>query len=69
LIAFPGGVQNIHRINEILAGTRFTIVGFWDYVDSVYTEEELKQMEEEIAYERTRQDEQKRQWAAGNKDA
>lgn len=69
LIAFPGGVENIHRINEITKGTRFTIVGFWDYVDSVYTEEELKQMEEEIAYERTRQDEQKRQWAAGNKDA
>jgi hypothetical protein len=69
LIAFPGGVENIHRINEILAGTRFTIVGFWDYADSVYTEEEMAQREAEITFERERQAQQKLEWAAGNKDA
>lgn len=69
LIAFPGGVENIHRINEIMAGTRFTIVGFWDYEESVYSEEELAEIEAEIAYERTRQAEQKALWAAGDKEA
>jgi len=69
LISFPGGPENIHKVNEVLSGDRMTVVGFWDFFESVYTEEEQKAREEEIARERIRQAEQKEQWASGNKDA
>lgn len=69
LIVFPGGASNVHRVNEITDGTRFTVVGFWDYEDAYYSPEELKEIEEEIAQERIKQAEQKQQWASGNMNA
>jgi 2OG-Fe(II) oxygenase superfamily len=69
LVTFPGGANNIHRVNEVLKGTRYTIVGFWDFADSVYSPEEMAEREAEIARERVRQAEQKLEWAAGNKEA
>lgn len=69
LIVFPGGADNIHRVNEVTSGTRFTIVGFWDYEESYYSPEEMAEREAEIQREREKQAEQKQQWSAGNKDA
>lgn len=69
LIAFPGGASNVHRVNEITDGTRFTVVSFWDYEDAYYSPEELEDIEEEIARERVKQAEQKQQWASGNTNA
>ncbi len=69
LIAFPGGIENIHMVNEITAGNRVTIVGFWDYADSVYSQEELDARDREIAFERILQTEQKALWASGNSNA
>jgi hypothetical protein len=68
LIAFPGGIHNVHKVEEIVDGTRYTIVGFWDYADSVYSEEELAAREAEIAFERILQTEQKALWHQGNSD-
>lgn len=44
LYVFNGG-QNDHEILKVESGTRYTIVSFWDYEDSSYTDEEMQQME------------------------
>lgn len=31
-VAFNGGVDNIHAVNEIKSGTRYAISTFWDYI-------------------------------------
>lgn len=69
LITFPGGIENIHRVEEIKSGERITIVGFWDYADSDYSEEDLKNRNAQIAFERILQTEQKALWSLGYTDA
>ena len=69
LIVFPGGIENIHRVEEIREGNRITVVGFWDYADSVYSDEEIAAREAEIAFERILQTEQKALWSVGNSNA
>jgi hypothetical protein len=69
LIVFPGGIENIHRVEEIREGNRITVVGFWDYADSVYSDEEIAAREAEIAFERILQTEQKALWSLGNSNA
>jgi hypothetical protein len=68
LIAFPGGINNVHKVEEIIDGSRYTVVGFWDYADSVYSEEDLAARNAEIAFERILQTEQKALWHQGNSD-
>jgi hypothetical protein len=41
---FNGGLNN-HEILKVTDGIRYTIVSFWDYEDSIYTDEQLKEME------------------------
>ena len=41
---FNGGL-NEHEVLKVEDGTRYTIISFWDYEDSEYTEIELKAME------------------------
>ncbi len=66
-IVFPGGVENIHGVEEITKGTRYTMVSFWDFADAEYSEErqaewaqekEIVEMEKALARE---------EWARGNK--
>jgi hypothetical protein len=68
-ICFPGGVENIHGVQEILKGTRYTMVSFWDFADAVYSDEKKAAWEEEIKEVRRAQAEQKVEWEKGNKFA
>jgi hypothetical protein len=68
-ICFPGGVENIHGVKEILEGTRYTMVSFWDFADAEYSEEKKTAWEEEIKVTREEQAAQKEEWEKGNKYA
>lgn len=41
LYIFDGGQNNEHQVSKIESGLRYTIIGFWDFENSVYTEHEL----------------------------
>jgi hypothetical protein len=68
-IIFPGGVENIHGVSEILEGTRYTMVSFWDFAEAEYDEETLDRWEEEERQVRIAQAKQKEEWEKGNKYA
>lgn len=68
-ICFPGGVENIHGVREIIEGTRYTMVSFWDFADATYSDEKKTAWEEEIKEVRKAQAEQKVEWEKGNKFA
>jgi predicted 2-oxoglutarate/Fe(II)-dependent dioxygenase YbiX len=67
LIIFPGGVENIHGVKEITAGTRYTMVSFWDFLEAEYSEEKRSWWEEETKKVRKEQAKQKKEWAAVDK--
>lgn len=67
LVVFPGGVENVHGVNEITSGTRYTMVSFWDFAEAEYSEERKIEWEEEIKGIREFQAKQKEEWAKGNK--
>lgn len=67
LCVFPGGIENIHGVDEVLSGSRYTLVSFWDFAEAEYSEDrkawwaqqyEIVEREKEIARE---------EWAKGNK--
>jgi len=64
-LSMPGGVENIHSVTEVTAGTRYTIVIFWDYADAWYSEAELQEMERMILKERIHQYQLKTRWRLG----
>ena len=66
---FPGGIENIHGVKEVLEGTRYTMVSFWDFADAEYSDERQQWWEEEIAKVREEQKVQKVEWEKGNKFA
>jgi len=66
---FPGGVENIHGVTEILSGTRYTMVSFWDYEEIEYTQETIDKWKEEEKEIRRLQSIQKEEWTKGNKYA
>lgn len=68
-ICFPGGVENIHGVQEITEGTRYTMVSFWDFAEAEYSEEKKAAWEEEIRVIREEQAAQKIEWEKGNKYA
>jgi hypothetical protein len=66
---FPGGVENVHGVSEILEGTRYTMVSFWDYAEIEYDQATLDKWKEEEKQVRIEQAIQKEEWAKGNKYA
>lgn len=62
LITFPGGFENIHQVLPVKGSTRHTIGAFWDYAESEYSEERMKEWEEEIERVREQQKEQQSAW-------
>jgi hypothetical protein len=66
---FPGGVENIHGVKEITKGTRYTMLSFWDFADSEYSEERKSEWEEEFRLVRAKQAIQREEWDKGNKYA
>jgi hypothetical protein len=67
LYVFPGGVENVHGVSEITKGTRYTMVSFWDYAESVYDQETLDRWKEEEKLVRIAQEKQKEDWKKGIK--
>jgi len=45
---FPGGIDNLHGVSEIKSGVRHTIMSFWDFEESEYTQEKRDQWAAEI---------------------
>jgi len=68
-ISFPGGVENIHGVKEITEGTRYTMVSFWDFAESEYSDELKAEWEEELLRVRAEQEAQREEWSKGNKYA
>lgn len=68
-ITFPGGIENIHGVSEITKGTRYTMVSFWDFEESEYSEELQEAWAEELKQVRAEQAKQKEEWEKGNKYA
>ena len=66
---FPGGHENIHGVTEIVAGTRYTMVSFWDFDEIEYSEEVKSKWEEELKEVREEQAKQQEEWSKGNKFA
>ena len=66
---FPGGIENLHGVKEILEGTRYTMVSFWDFAEAEYSEERQQWWADEIAKVREEQKAQKVEWEKGNKYA
>lgn len=62
LITFPGGYKNIHQVLPVKGSTRHTIGAFWDYAESEYSEERMKEWEEEIAAVREEQKVMQDEW-------
>lgn len=62
LVTFPGGIKNVHEVTVVEGATRHTIGAFWDYIESEYTEERMKEWEEEIEGVRAQQKEQQEEW-------
>lgn len=62
LITFPGGFENIHQVLPVKGSTRHTIGAFWDYAESVYSEERMKAWEEEIQKVREEQKIMQDEW-------
>lgn len=62
LITFPGGFNNIHQVLPVRGSTRHTIGAFWDYAESVYSEERMKEWEEEIQKVREEQKVMQDEW-------
>lgn len=66
-VVFPGGIENIHGVSEILSGTRYTMVSFWDFADAVYSEERQKEWQAELEIVEQEKEAAKEEWARGNK--
>ena len=48
LAAFNGGHHNIHEVQMITKGTRFTIGSFWDNEEAEYSEEKQAMWETDM---------------------
>lgn len=63
LVAFAGGHHNIHEVQMITKGERWTIGSFWDDEEAEYSEEKRAMWEEDISEQRKRQAEDAAVWA------
>lgn len=62
LAVFDGGAGNEHEVTVVESGVRYTVGSFWDKAESVYTEERLKEMADELSGTRKEQDVLYDQW-------
>lgn len=63
LVAFAGGHHNIHEVQMITKGQRWTIGSFWDNNEVVYSDEKRTFWETDIAEQRKQQAEDAKLWA------
>jgi predicted 2-oxoglutarate/Fe(II)-dependent dioxygenase YbiX len=63
LVAFNGGHHNIHEVQMVTKGERWTIGSFWDNEEAEYDEAKRALWEEDIAEQRKRQADDAAKWA------
>lgn len=63
LVAFAGGHHNIHEVQMVTKGLRWTIGSFWDNEESEYSEEKKAIWEKDIEEQRKLQAEDAKKWA------
>lgn len=66
---FPGGVENIHGVKEILSGIRHTMISFWDFADIEYPEDVRVNLEKGVIQIMEEQAKQRHEWEMGNDSA
>jgi hypothetical protein len=66
LLTFMGGHENMHMVTTVKDAERYTVGSFWDDAASVYTDEQKKRWEDELAGVRAEQAELYVKW---DKDA
>lgn len=66
MVAFDVGITNIHGVNEILSGQRWTMLASFDWADSVYPEGFLESLKKEREDMEPEQELQKQEWKKGN---
>ena len=59
---FPSNYVYNHQVHDVISGTRYTIVIFWDYADAWYSEAQLQEWERLIFKERIHQYQLKQRW-------
>lgn len=62
LATFEGGHENEHEVQVVENKNRYTIGSFWDYEESVYSQEKLDAWEKEIADLRSMQSIEQKEW-------
>lgn len=62
LVAFPGGIKNVHEVKKVRSGTRYTLGAFWDDEDAEYTQEQRDRWELEIQKVRDQQSKMYEEW-------
>lgn len=66
MVAFDVGFGNVHGVNEIKSGQRWTMLASWDWADSVYPEGFLEQLRLEREGMVPEQELQREEWRKGN---
>ena len=61
VIVFDVGISNVHAVTEVTSGTRYTMMGSYDYADSIY-ETDFKKIKEDSQESRINL---QNQWAEG----
>jgi hypothetical protein len=67
-ITFNGGIENLHGVKEIKAGTRYTFVSFWDFAEAEYDEATRQRWQDEIDNLRKQQAEEHEKFNERNKN-
>jgi hypothetical protein len=62
LIVFDGGAHNIHKVNQVMSGVRYTAGAFWDHADAFYSDERRQEWADEIRRIREEQASQYSEW-------
>lgn len=62
LVTFPGGIDNVHGVNEVTSGIRWTIGAFWDRADAIYSDERRQEWADERAFVKQQQEVQYAEW-------
>lgn len=63
IVAFEGGHHNMHGVSEVLSGVRYTNGFFWDFADSVYTQEDYDMWEKYMENLKKEQAEIREEWS------
>jgi Rps23 Pro-64 3,4-dihydroxylase Tpa1-like proline 4-hydroxylase len=62
LSTFEGGHENEHEVQVVETKSRYTIGSFWDYAESVYSQEKLDKWKKEIDDLRAAQAVEQKEW-------